>query len=91
MAVLVWIELAAGLCLLAGLKRRSRLIILSGLLAAFLVVILITMARGLKNDCGCGLFSQRQVNPMAILEDLVLLAWAAGLYTWELMTEAPSP
>lgn len=90
-AVLPWVEIAAGLCLAAGLKRRSCLIILSGLLAAFLAVILITMARGLKIDCGCGLFSQRQVGPAAILEDLVLLAWSAGLYAWELMTEAPPP
>jgi putative oxidoreductase len=82
-AVLPWVETAAGLCLVAGLKRRSCLLILSGLLAGFLVVILITMARGLKIDCGCGLFSQRQVGLAAISEDLFLLAWAAGLYVWE--------
>ena len=85
-AVLPWVEIAAGLCLAAGLKRRSCLLILSGLLAAFLVVILITLARGLKIDCGCGLFFQRQVGLMAIAEDLFLLAWAAGLYHWERLT-----
>ncbi len=85
-AVLPWVELASGLCLVAGLKRRSCLLILSGLLTVFLVVILITMARGLKIDCGCGLFSQRQVGPAAILEDLFLLAWATGLYGWEHLT-----
>jgi putative oxidoreductase len=83
-AVLPWVEIAAGLCLMAGLKRRSCLLILSGLLIVFLIVILITMARGLKIDCGCGLFSQRQVGLAAILEDLVLLAWATGLYWWEI-------
>ncbi|MFZ5449216.1 MAG: MauE/DoxX family redox-associated membrane protein [Thermodesulfobacteriota bacterium] len=82
-AIIPWVEIAAGLCLAAGLKRRSCLLILSGLLVAFLVVILITMARGLKIDCGCGLFSQRQVGLAAILEDLLLLTWAAGLYSWE--------
>ncbi len=82
-ALLPWVEIAAGLTLVAGLKRRSGLILLGGLLAGFLLVILITMARGLKIDCGCGLFFQRQVGPAAILEDLVLLAWAAGLYGWE--------
>ncbi len=82
-AVLPWVEIAAGLCLVTGLKRRSCLLILSGLSAVFLVIILITMARGLKIDCGCGLFSQRQVGLTAILEDLFLLAWAAGLYGWE--------
>lgn len=84
-AVLPWMEIAAGLCLVAGLKRRSCLLILAGLLTAFLAVILVTLARGLKIDCGCGLFFQRQVGLAAILEDLFLLAWAAGLYYWERM------
>ena len=88
-AVLPWMETAAGLFLVLGLKRRSCLIILSTLLSAFMLVILITMARGLKIDCGCGLFSQRQVGPAAILENLFLLAWAAGLYWWELMSAGP--
>ena len=82
-AGLPWVEVLAGLGLVAGLKRRSCLLILAGLVAGFLVVILITMARGLKIDCGCGLFSQRQVGPAAVLEDLLLLGWAAGLYWWE--------
>ena len=84
-AGLPWVEIAAGLCLVAGLKPRSSLLLLAGLVAGFLVVMLITMARGLKIDCGCGLFFQRQVGPVALLEDLVLLGWAAGLYWWELL------
>jgi putative oxidoreductase len=82
-AALPWVEITAGLCLVVGLKRRSCLIILTGLVAGFLVVILITMARGLKIDCGCGLFFQRQVGLGAVAEDAVLLCWAAGLYWWE--------
>jgi len=84
-AGLPWLEIVAGFCLVAGLKRRSCLLLLAGLVAIFLVVILITMARGLKIDCGCGLFSQRQVGWAAVLEDAVLLIWAAGLYWWELL------
>jgi putative oxidoreductase len=84
-AGLPWAEIAAGFCLVAGLKPRSCLLILAGLVAVFLVVILITMARGLKIDCGCGLFFQRQVGLAAVLEDAVLLIWAAGLYWWELL------
>lgn len=83
-AGLPWAEIAAGLCLVAGLKPRSCLLLLAGLVAAFLIVILITMARGLKIDCGCGLFFQRQVGLAAVLEDAVLFIWAAGLYWWEM-------
>jgi putative oxidoreductase len=84
-AGLPWLEVAAGLCLVVGLKRRSCLVLLAGLVAIFLVVIFITMARGLKIDCGCGLFFQRQVGMGAVLEDTVLLIWAAGLYWWEFL------
>jgi len=82
-AVLPWIEVAAGLCLVVGLKCRSGLLILSGLLVIFLAVILITMARGLHIDCGCGLFTRRLVGPAALVEDLFMLAWATSLYSWE--------
>lgn len=82
-AVLPWLELAGGLFLLVGLKRRSCLLLLGFLSAIFMLVLLITLARGLKIDCGCGLFFQRQVGLAAILEDGLFLTWAVGLYWWE--------
>jgi putative oxidoreductase len=82
-AVLPWVELTAGSLLVVGLKRRSCLLIIALLLAAFLLIMLVTLARGLNIDCGCGLFFQRQVGPAALLEDLAFLAWAGGLYWWE--------
>jgi putative oxidoreductase len=90
-AVLPWVEIAAGLLLAAGLKRRSCLQLLMLLAAGFLVVMVVTLARGLTIDCGCGLFFQRQVGLEPILEDLVFLLWAAGLYWWELAAAAPRP
>jgi putative oxidoreductase len=93
-AGLPWLEIVAGFGLVAGLKRRSCLLLLSGLAAIFLVVILVTMARGLSIDCGCGLFFQRQVGWVPVVEDLVFLIWAAGLYWWELLqseTGGPGP
>jgi uncharacterized membrane protein YphA (DoxX/SURF4 family) len=83
-AVLPWLEAAAGLFLAVGLKRRSCLLILGLLGGVFLLIMLITTARGLKIDCGCGLFFQRQVGLAPILEDGLILLWTAGLYYWEL-------
>jgi len=82
-AVLPWVELIAGALLAAGLKRRACLLVLFFLIASFLAVMAVTMARGLKIDCGCGLFFQAQVGPLAMLQDALLLAWAGGLYWWE--------
>ena len=85
-AVLPWLELTPGALLVLGFKRRSCLLLLGLLAAAFLAVLLITMARGLQIDCGCGLFFQRQVGLAAALEDALFLAWAGALYWWELKT-----
>ena len=82
-AGLPWVEIAVGLSLAIGLKRRSCLLLLAMLLVGFLVVIFITMARGLNIDCGCGLFFQRQVGWVPALEDGLLLLWTAWLYWWE--------
>ncbi len=86
-AVLPCLETAAGLFLVLGLKRRSALLIIGLLNGIFLLVLSVTALRGLKIDCGCGLFFQRQVGLVPILEDVFLLLWTMGLYYWEL----PSP
>jgi len=62
------------------LTRRSSLLLIMLQLGLFILVLLITMARGLKIDCGCGLFTDRQVGPGAILEDALLLGAAGWLY-----------
>ena len=93
-ATLPWVEMVSGFslilgCLLGsrrfsnpfpvgGILRRSGLLLILGQSLLFVAVLLITMARGLKIDCGCGLFFQRQVGLESILEDALLLGWRVG-------------
>jgi putative oxidoreductase len=95
-AILSWIEIVSGFslilgCLLGrrrfsnpfpvgGILRRSALLLILGQSVLFIAVLLITLARGLKIDCGCGLFFQRQVGLESILEDALLLGVAGWLY-----------
>ena len=95
-ATLPWVEMVSGFslvlgCLLGGRRfsnsfplgpalRRSGLLLILGQSVLFVAVLLITMARGLKIDCGCGLFMDRQVGPGALLEDGLLLLAIALLY-----------
>ncbi len=53
--MLTALGLDSGRFLLGGVKRRSCLLILTGLEAVFTLVMVVTVARGLKIDCGCGL------------------------------------
>lgn len=75
--------ISAGALLTGGIKRRSCLLLTAMLALLFMVVMLITLARGLQIDCGCGLFFQRQVGAAAILENLGMAAAAGVLYWWE--------
>ena len=70
-----------------GMLRRSALLLVLLQLLMFMAVLLITMARGLKIDCGCGLFFQRQVGWAAVLEDFLFFGAAAWLYWREGMTD----
>ncbi len=95
-ATLPWVEMVSGFslilgCLLGsrrfsnpfpvgGILRRSALLLILGQSLLFIAVLLITITRGLKIDCGCGLLFQRQVGLESILEDALLLGVAGWLY-----------
>jgi ribA/ribD-fused uncharacterized protein len=75
---------AAGDRLIGGIKRRSCLLLIILQLALILVVLVITFARGLKIDCGCGLIWARKVGWGIIIEDLLMLILTGFLFWWEL-------
>uniref|UniRef100_A0A7C3V657 Methylamine utilisation protein MauE domain-containing protein n=1 Tax=Desulfobacca acetoxidans TaxID=60893 RepID=A0A7C3V657_9BACT len=85
--------LSFGRWLVGGIKRRSCLLLIILQLMLILGVLFITLARGLKIDCGCGLIWARRVGWGIILEDAATLALAVFLYWWELprVREADSP
>jgi len=78
---------AFGDRLVGGIKRRSCLILIILQLVLILAVLLITLARGLKIDCGCGLLWTRQVGWGIIIEDALMLALAVYLFLWALPEE----
>ena len=95
-ATLPWLEMVSGFSLALGylwrgrrfsnpipigdVLRRSALLLILGQSLLFVAVLLITLARGLKIDCGCGLFFQRQVGLESILEDGFFLLLTGLLY-----------
>ena len=77
--ILPWIELLCGLCLILGLFQETSTMILSGLLVGFLIMIIITLFRGIDIDCGCfGAFS-RKVDFRLLLTDAALLFLALSI------------
>jgi uncharacterized membrane protein YphA (DoxX/SURF4 family) len=72
--VFPWIELIAGILLFFGISVKENSAILSGLLLVFIVVIAISLLRGLNIDCGCfGTVAGSKVGLKKILENVGLL------------------
>jgi putative oxidoreductase len=71
--VLPWLEILAGIFLIAGIWKRGAALVISGLLVFFIVLTLVTMMRGLDVDCGCLGAISRKAGLGVILEDLAML------------------
>jgi len=55
--VLPWVELLCGVCLIIGFRTRGSALLVSVMLAAFLIALGINIVRGVDMDCGCFGFS----------------------------------
>jgi uncharacterized membrane protein YphA (DoxX/SURF4 family) len=77
--ILPWLEILAGLALAAGVWKRGAALLVSGLLVFFIVLILVTMVRGIDVDCGCFGAISRKAGLGAILEDSAMLYMGLSL------------
>ena len=81
---LPWLEIFAGLVLVARRYYTGGLTVLAGLVAFFIVALGSAWARGLDISCGCFGRSDVAVNyPVKIAQDVALLAALLLLLWWE--------
>ena len=73
--VLPWLELIAGLCLVAGLWRHSSALVLSLLLLVFITALGFNALRGIRLSCGCFSTSASETENIYVLifRDLLIL------------------
>ena len=88
--ILPWVEVLAGAALVAGPFRRTSAGLISLMLAFFIVLVAVTMIRGLDVDCGCfGALSRKAGWPL-ILEDAAMLFMALQVVFFEGKAAGPS-
>jgi hypothetical protein len=95
-----WIELIAGLALIANVKPRGGRVVYTVLMTLFTVAVIAALARGLSFDCGCfGKSDAANLGAKKLLEN-VGDAGAGGRpapgaarleATWPEPSRAPSP
>lgn len=78
--VLPWIEVLCGVLLIFGIYQSASSLLLSGLLGLFLMLILVTLWRGLDVDCGCFGSIGRHVDYRLLITDIVLLYMAVNIW-----------
>lgn len=80
---LPWLEILAGLAVVAGWMRRGGLLLLNGSLVVFAIALVSAWVRGLDIDCGCfGRGTGATSIATALIRDAVLLL--AGGWLWVL-------
>jgi uncharacterized membrane protein YphA (DoxX/SURF4 family) len=69
---LPWFEIALGYNFLIGWKTRYNAIAASALLFFFIIVLAITVGRGIEANCGCFSMDER-ISPKTIARDSLIL------------------
>jgi len=76
-----WLEFLCALLLLSGQWVRTASFLVSGLLVLFMVVVSISMVRGLDVDCGCfNAQSGRKIGLTLLAQDALYLAMSVVLF-----------
>ncbi|MCK4644764.1 MAG: DoxX family membrane protein [Candidatus Aminicenantes bacterium] len=78
--VMPWMEVVCGAFLVFGIFRRASSFLFSGLLGAFLVLVAVTILRGIDVDCGCFGSLSLKVDYKLILTDSVLLFFSLNVF-----------
>ena len=79
---LPWIEVICGVFVITGLFLRSSSAFLSCILAGFLVLIIVTLIRGINVECGCFGGLGRQVDYKLLLTDGALLFFSLNIFLY---------
>lgn len=87
--VLPWVEIVAGVMLLAGVRARAAALLVAGMMLMFIAALAIALARGLDMSCGCFASQGAEEDPISrltVLRDLgwltlsvIVLLWDRGL------------
>jgi uncharacterized membrane protein YphA (DoxX/SURF4 family) len=77
---LPWIEVLCGLLLVLGIWVRAASLLLSGLLLAFLILIVTTIVRGIDVACGCFGSLSHTVDYKLLLLDSALLFLSLNIF-----------
>jgi len=78
-AMLPWLELTAGIMLVAGIRIRAAAFLVTAMLAVFTIAMLVNVVRGIDVDCGC-FAADRSIGLISVAEDVVFTLLGAWFF-----------
>ena len=76
---LPWLEVLAGAFLVAGVLKKASAALISLLLGGFIVLVAVTIIRGIDVDCGCFGTLSRRADWRLLLEDVVFFGMSLAV------------
>jgi len=81
--VMPWTELICGILLVVGLRSKSAVAIIAGMLLLFTLAILLSLLRSIPIGCGCFHSMEEPMSWTTLLRDLIWLAMAIHIYRFD--------
>jgi len=77
-----WLELIGAIGVIFGIWYLANLRIVQVLLGVFVVILLLTLIRGIQTDCGCFGHVLGRISWWHVVGDLILLLMTTFLISW---------
>jgi uncharacterized membrane protein YphA (DoxX/SURF4 family) len=81
--VMPWLELICGILLIAGIRSKSAVTVIAGLLVMFSVAVLVTLIRDIPIGCGCFSSVEDPMSIASLFRDLAWLAMSIHVYFFD--------
>jgi uncharacterized membrane protein YphA (DoxX/SURF4 family) len=81
--VMPWLELVAGVLLVAGVRAKAAVVAIGGLLMLFILALAYVLVADIPIGCGCFTSLEDEVSGWTLLRDLAWLAMAAHVFFFD--------
>lgn len=78
-----WVELVAGILLMAGIRARAATVVIGAMLVMFTIAIIVTLVRDAPISCGCFQTLGEAISWKTLVRDIIWVLMALHIYRYD--------